>query len=61
MQSESALLNLENNFKIFTIIYVAFKKCTTGCSFAFDTFKNGIKSSFFIQNLRAMGHLKAKT
>ena len=33
----------------------------TGCSFAFDTFKIVIKSSFFVQNLRAMGHLKAKT
>ena len=34
--------------------------CTTGCSFAFDTFKIVIKSSFFVQNLRVMGHLKAK-
>ena len=34
---------------------------TTGCSFAIDTFKIVIKSSFFVQNLRTTGHLKAKT
>ena len=33
----------------------------TGCSFAFDIFQIATKSSFFVQFMRAMGHLKAKT